>query len=61
MEYLFAIVILRDSTHFQYIIFYLKWSVTSTLVINKSALQIFHLIVDVYQKIADFVFYNADF
>ena len=31
-------------------------SVTSTLVINKSALQIFDSIVDVYQKIADFVF-----
>ena len=53
LEYVFAIVILRDPMYLQYIIFYLKSSVTSTLVINKSALQIFEYMVVVYRKIQE--------
>ena len=56
--YIFAIVVLRDSTYF---IFYLKSSLTSTLVVNKSAFQIFNPMVVLYQKIAETLFYYVGF
>ena len=38
-----------------------KSSVTSTLVVNKSALQIFNSMVVLYQKVAERVFYYVGF
>ena len=38
-----------------------KSSVTSTLVVNKSALQLFNSMVVLYQKVAERVFYYVGF
>ena len=38
-----------------------KSSVTSTLVVNKSALQLFNSMVVLYQKVAERVFYYVAF
>ena len=55
--YIYAIVVLRDSTYFLCVIIYLKSSVTSTLVVNYSALNIFDHIAVVYRKIEESLIY----
>ena len=49
---LYVSVVRRDNENYLK-----KSSVTSTLVVNKSALQIFNPMVVLYQKIAERVFY----